>query len=132
MPGSARPELRERWRPDQEDGARDIEAIHNGETIWGAVGFRNSVTDSSEDKRWAKEKFESDLAAALAERPGLRQFVFLTNVDLTPKEIQDLERIAHESVVSYVEVFHRERLRIVLDSPVGRLARRGLYRRAAA
>jgi hypothetical protein len=59
--------------------------------VWGAVGFRNSATDSSEDKSWVRKKFLQDLGAALAEKPDLRGFVFFTNVDLTPAEVDALK-----------------------------------------
>jgi hypothetical protein len=102
------------------DSGRDIEALFdNREVVWGAVGFRNNVTDSSEDKKWAKTKFKSDLSSAKAANPSLWGFVFFTNVDLTPAELSNLEHYARSEGLSFVELFYRERLRVALDSPRG-------------
>jgi hypothetical protein len=54
------------------DGGRDIQATFRGEVVWGAVGFRNQVSDSPEDRREARKKFTSDLDAALKEKPDLK------------------------------------------------------------
>ena len=102
------------------DGARDIEARHRSDLeIWGAVGFRNSATDSNEDRRWVKEKFLHDLGEALKEKPNLEGFVFLTNVDLTPSQQQTLAAEARKRGIGHVDLIYRERLRILLDSPQG-------------
>ncbi len=102
------------------DGGRDIEAmLDNREVVWGAIGFRNNVNDSSEDRRWLDTKFKTDLASALAANPGLKSFVFFTNIDLTPGELSKLEKHAVSLGLSFIEVFYRERLRIALDSPRG-------------
>ena len=102
------------------DGARDIEATIDGETrVWGAVGFQNSVSDSSRNKREAKRKFLSDLKAALKGNPKLKGFVFFTNVDLTPTQQNELILAAKKLGLRFVEVFHRERIRILLDGPEG-------------
>jgi hypothetical protein len=102
------------------DGARDIEAtFENRETVWGAVGFRASVTDDNEDKKWIEAKFKADLKAAKSENVSLRGFVFFTNIDLTPAEERDLVTHARGEGMEVVEVFNREALRLVLDSPRG-------------
>lgn len=102
------------------DGGRDIEAVFSDRIlVWGGVGFRNNAVDSAEDKRWAREKFESDVSTARLEAPDLLGFVFFTNVDLTPGEVSDLEAIARSNGFQHIEVFYRERLRITLDSPRG-------------
>ena len=70
--------------PDQ---GRDLQAIYLDELpVWAAVGFRNSARDDNADKRWVRKKFKDDLERALKERADLKGFVFLTNVDLTPRE----------------------------------------------
>lgn len=103
--------------PDQ---ARDIQAkLRDASVVWGAVGFQNSVTDSPEDKRNAKGKFREDLDAALEKEPGLRAFVFFTNVDLTPGEVEELRATAAAKGVTNLDVYWRERLRHALDSPQG-------------
>jgi len=102
------------------DGGRDIEAeFENGEIVWVGVGFRNNVTDSKEDKKWAKDKFKDDAHTAIAANPGLWGFVFFTNIDLTPTEQSELREYGLSVGLSFVEVFYRERLRITLDSPRG-------------
>jgi hypothetical protein len=102
------------------DGGRDIEAVYEDRyEVWGAVGFRNSANDSPEDKRWVKEKFLSDLNTALEENPSLKGLVFFTNVDLTPSEENELIKEAKSRGFAWIEVFYRERLRILLDSPEG-------------
>jgi hypothetical protein len=101
------------------DGGRDIEARFNDNEIFGAVGFRTSVTDSNEDKRWVKSKFLSDLKSALEANSNLHGIVFFTNVDLTPAEEDDLINSAKQKGLSIVEIYHRERIRIVLDSAEG-------------
>lgn len=101
------------------DGGRDIQCQRQGETCFGAVGFVNSASDSAANKRTIRKKFESDLASALAAMPELRSFVFFTNVDLTPKEVQALEEYGQRQNVTFVDVYWRERVRISLDSPEG-------------
>jgi hypothetical protein len=101
------------------DGARDIQATLLGETVWGAVGFRNHVSDSPTDKRAIKKKFAADLDAALAAKPDLHGFIFFTNVDLTLAETQRLIANTRARGVSHVDVYTRERIRIALDSPEG-------------
>ena len=43
----------------------------------------------------------------------------MTNVDLTPAELQDLNQRLVRLGFSSVDIFHRERLRIALDAPEG-------------
>jgi hypothetical protein len=101
------------------DGGRDIQGSFRGEPVWGAVGFRNQVSDSPEDKSEARKKFTSDLDVALKEKPDLNGFAFFTNVDLTPAESQVLESHARSKGISHVDIYGRERIRIALDSPEG-------------
>jgi len=102
------------------DGSRDIEAVYEDQfEVWGAVGFRNSASDSPNDKKWLSDKFSSDLESALTAHNNLKGFVFLTNVDLTPGEENKLKQEALAMGLAHVEVFYRERLRILLDSPEG-------------
>lgn len=109
------------------DGGRDIEAIYQGRFIaYGAVGFRNSVSDSPDDKRWVQKKFSDDLLSALKTNKELKAFIFFTNIDLTPAEEESLILEAKSQGVLFTEVFYRERLRILLDSVEG-LAARYIY-----
>ncbi len=102
------------------DGGRDIEAVFRDEiVVWGAVHFQNAVSDSPEDKKNAKMKFKSDLHRALEEKDKLEGFVFFTNVDFTPAEVSELKALARQKGLKHVEIFHRERLRLCLDSTAG-------------
>jgi hypothetical protein len=102
------------------DGGRDIQAIYEGQHVaYGAVGFKNSANDSPEQKREIKEKFIADLDAALIAKPDLHVFVFFTNVDLTPSEQDDFQRDARLRGITNIQIFYRELIRILLDSPRG-------------
>ena len=106
------------------DGGRDIEAIADGATpVWGAVGFRNGGGNDDAARREAQDKFHSDLDRALSENPTLQGFVFFTNVDLTPRITDELKESAAKKGVSMVDVCDIERMRHVLDSPEGLIAR---------
>lgn len=102
--------------PDQ---GRDIQAYYNGNKVFGGVGFKNSANDSTDHKRWTKKKFKDDLKVAQEELKNLDGFVFFTNVDLTPKEIEDLKKHAFSNGIIHCEIFYRERLRQILDSIIG-------------
>lgn len=101
------------------DGARDIQAVRNGEAVWGAVGFVNSAADSDREIRQIRKKFRDDLKAARKAKPDLTQFVFLTNVDLTQGEVEQLKKHAIDAGIKWVDIYWRERLRICLDSVEG-------------
>jgi len=102
------------------DGARDIEAVFNGvQRVFGAVGFVNQATDSETHKKSAKKKFNDDLTEALKQQPRPEVFVFLTNVNLTVGEKDDLVQGAKTKGIAHAEVFERERIRIALDNPDG-------------
>jgi hypothetical protein len=106
------------------DGARDIEAVYQGQMpVWGAVGFKNGGGSDTKARAEAAGKFRSDLDSALTENPTLPGFVFFTNVDLTLDGKEELVRYAHGKNVTHVDVFDMERLRQVLDSPEGLIAR---------
>lgn len=106
------------------DGGRDIEAVHQGRTtVWGAVGFKNGGGSDDGSRNEAEAKFKADLNRALEENTSLAGFVFFTNVDLTPTRREDLHRYALGQGVAIVEIFDMERLRHVLDSPEGLIAR---------
>lgn len=106
------------------DGGRDIEAVLDGSImVWGGVGFRNGGGNDDAARKDADEKFRSDLARVLKENPAPRGFVFFTNVDLTPSQKDDLIAHARECGMAHVDVFDFERLRNVLDSAEGLIAR---------
>jgi hypothetical protein len=102
------------------DGGRDIEAFFdNTYMTYGAVGFRNSVNDSSADKNWVKKKFKSDLESALNANSELKSFIFFTNVDLTPDEEETLIKYAKSQGIIIIQIHYREKIRILLDSVEG-------------
>lgn len=106
------------------DGARDLEAIYQRSTVvWGAVGFRNGGGSDRASRRYIEKKFTSDLNQALEENPELEAFVFFTNVDLEPSKVDNCKNIAKSRNVKFVDIFDFARLRHVLDSPEGLLAR---------
>jgi len=106
-------------RPSGPDGARDIEVVFRGVETWGTVGFRDNADDSEDDKKWIKRKFKDDVLAALAEKPDLKSFVFLTNVQLTPGELNELGIYAGRQGIRQSEILGRERLRTLLDGAAG-------------
>ena len=102
------------------DGGRDLQAVLDAKTqVWGAVGFQNSVSDSPQDKRQAKNKFRDDIASALRSNPDLAAFVFFTNVDLTEADLEEMRSYAASAGLKQVDIYWRERIRHVLDSPQG-------------
>ena len=106
------------------DGGRDIEAVYQGAIpVWGAVGFRNGGGADDAARHWAEEKFNTDLDHALEENPSLVGFVFFTNVDLTPARRETLIRYAQETNAKIIDIFDMERLRHILDSSEGLIAR---------
>ena len=102
------------------DGGRDIEAIDvDGRIVFGAVGFINQATDSTESKRQIKSKFSDDLIRALGGEVSPESFVFLTNVNLTIGEKDEMYKVAKEQGIQTCEIYDRERLRVILDSVDG-------------
>lgn len=106
------------------DGGRDIEAVSRQEQrVFGAVGFVNQANDSDEQKKIIRKKFGDDLKSALAAAPKPEVFVFLTNVNLTIGEKDELVSKAKAKRLVHAEILDRERIRIALDSPDGFAAR---------
>ena len=102
------------------DGARDIEAVFNDvQRVFGAVGFLNQATDSDEHKKRAINKFTDDLTEALKQEPRPEVFIFLTNVNLTVGQKDELVKNAKTGGLAHAEIFDRERIRIVLDGADG-------------
>jgi hypothetical protein len=101
------------------DGGIDIDATFEGQLAAVAVGFVNSATDSSDEKKQIKAKCKADArsAAANAPRPGM--FVFFTNINLTRGEKSALQSSCAKTGIAMSEVFDRERIRVLLDSPDG-------------
>jgi len=102
------------------DEGRDLEARYeDGRPAWGAIGFQNSVSDTTRERTQAKRKFASDLACALSEHANLKVFVFLTNVGLTVRDKQALTELAKGKKIDVCVILDREHIRVLLDSPDG-------------
>lgn len=101
------------------DGGRDIECRRGPDVCFGAVGFLNSVSDTAKEKRQIEHKFKLDLEAAIEQMPKLKAFVFLTNIDLTPSEVNKLKGVAESKGISFVDIYWRERIRLALDGAEG-------------
>jgi hypothetical protein len=102
------------------DGARDIEALYGlQQRVFGAVGFVNQANKGEEHKRRIIAKFHDDLSEALKQPTKPEVFVFLTNVNLTIGEKDELIAEAKRRGLAVGEIFDRERIRIILDSPDG-------------
>lgn len=102
------------------DGGRDIEALfRNEQRAFAAVGFVNQANDSDEQKKRITKKFNEDLQGALKADPKPEAFFFLTNINLTIGEKEDLIVQAKTAGFADCGIFDRERLRISLDSPDG-------------
>ena len=103
------------------DGSRDIQAVaaSNGDVTWFAVGFVHGANDTDAQRRQVIAKCRSDLDEALVENPSLKAFGFFTNVDTKPAEERDLRTYASTKGIVWFEVYNRERVRSLLDSPQG-------------
>jgi hypothetical protein len=113
-------EVRPRHPRGGPDGKRDIDAVFRGsQPALAAVGFLNQANDSDKHRKGSIRKFESDLQAAVLARPQLEVFVFFTNVNLRISEKSALENSARGRGIKQCEIFDRERIRILLDSPDG-------------
>jgi hypothetical protein len=113
-------DVRPRHPAGGRDGGRDIEAVFNADRVaYGAVGFHNGANDSDEQKKKIKAKFSSDIRSALAAKPDLKAFAFLTNLHFTMGEQSEMKAEARKSGIEHCDILDRERLRIELDSPGG-------------
>jgi hypothetical protein len=83
------------------------------------VGFQNGANDSNEQKKQIRTKFSCDLKSALAAKPDLKVFVFLTNLHFTIGEQEEMKEEAQTAGIEHCDILDRERLRIDLDSPAG-------------
>ena len=102
------------------DGGKDLVARYvDGLEVRGGIGFVNNANDSSAHRRQAKKKFTEDCRSALAGNAALKHFVFFTNVGITPKGKEELERHGREQGLLTTDIYDRERIRAVLDSPRG-------------
>lgn len=101
------------------DGGRDIECVHQGRKCFCAVGFVNSPMDSTAEITQIKKKFRDDVTAALNAESTLKHFVFFTNVDLRPSDVSSMMEEGNSLGLETVDIYHRERIRIALDSVEG-------------
>jgi len=94
------------------DGGKDILCSKGGVRFVAAAHFPQSEVSFAASKK----KFKSDLDGSLKhDRQG---FIFLTNQQLSPSERKELEESA-SAAQRLCLIYHRERIRVVLDSPVG-------------
>lgn len=94
------------------DGIKDVLCEKNGWKYVGAAYFATGEKSFNDTKR----KFEGDLLGVRAnEADGI---VFITNQKLSPTEREDLIQTADESGSKAI-LYHRERIRTILDSPQG-------------
>jgi hypothetical protein len=97
------------------DGGKDILCEKDGDAFVAAVYFPRGNASYSASKR----KFNALKTSLSHNRSG---FIFLTNQTLTIGERSELERLAAAAGKRCL-IYHRERLRIMLDSPQGYGAR---------
>lgn len=94
------------------DGGKDILCAKDGNTFVAAVHFARDPIKFGK----TKEKFKSDLSAST--KHNCDGFIFLTNQELNVGERSELERLAAAAAKRCL-IYHRERLRVMLDSPQG-------------
>ncbi len=94
------------------DGIKDLVCEKNG---WKYIGAAYFPTTEKEFKD-SKEKFEGDLVGVAKNK--VDGIVFITNQKLTPGERNELTEIA-ERLNAKAIIYHRERIRILLDGPQG-------------
>lgn len=98
------------------DGGKDIVAQNlRGELSIGAVGFKNGVCDSSDDRRSILAKALDDLKKASP--LGCREFIFFTNVNLSLGQKEKLSQTGHALGIDKIEVVDRERMIAELRRP---------------
>ena len=113
-------EVRSRHPRGGPDGGRDIQALYReNEISFGAIGFVNQANDSKEQKKINKKKFLADLKNAISANKDLTVFVFFTNINLTIGEKDIFIMQAKKEGILTCDIFDRERIRIILDSPDG-------------
>jgi fido (protein-threonine AMPylation protein) len=94
------------------DDGKDLLCEKDGKSFVAAVYFPHRDVTFATTKR----KFKDDLKASISHnRDG---FIFLSNQHLTISERAELERLAATEGKRCL-VYHRERLRVVLDAPQG-------------
>jgi len=98
---------------------RDIQAIYDGKIAFFAVGFLNSANDDNTNRKKTINKFKSDLKRAKEECKDLQNFIFIANVNLTITQKQNAIKHAKGKGISLCDIYDRERIRILLDSPDG-------------
>jgi hypothetical protein len=94
------------------DGGKDILCDKDRVLFVTACYFPNGQTTFST----VRKKFSADLGSSL--RHGREGLIFITNQHLTPGERSELEALAAKEGKRCL-IFHRERLRVSLDSPHG-------------
>ena len=106
------------------DGSKDIIAKDKHEQIvHAAVGFANQATDTEEHRKKVDKKFRDDFYKIINKNDKPKIFVFFTNVNLTISKKNELVKFATDKGMFLCDIFDRERIRAILDSPDGFSAR---------
>ena len=101
------------------DGGVDIDSTFGDQAAAAAVGFVNGATDSEDERKQLKAKYKADAQLAARRTPPPGMFVFFTNINLTLGEKSALQAVCAAAGIGTSEIFDRERMRVLLDSPDG-------------
>lgn len=102
------------------DGGWDMECLDAQRRPWRiGVGFRNSVSDSPADRRWAFGKMVDDAEKAAVNKPENCCFGFMTNVNFSVQKRDAVIREVKKLGFNDCELFDRERIRLLLDGTDG-------------
>lgn len=104
------------------DGGADLIGEWNSNLALGAVSFSHDANDI-EHRRGKVKKFKDDLTAAVTGFPGVRTFIFVTNINFTREQKDQLELLASSKGISKLFIFCRDNLVEFLNSSSGLLAR---------
>ncbi|MDX1200625.1 hypothetical protein GOL94_25110 [Sinorhizobium medicae] len=104
------------------DGGVDIESEFKGRQCISGVGFCNDANDKS-DRAGVARKFRADLEAGLKKTPAAKAFAFVTNVNFTTDQRTKLFGECASRGIECTEIFDRDRLVRILNTPRGLLAR---------
>ena len=94
-----------------QDGTKDIICFKNGIRWIGAAYFPNGQQCFSK----IFKKFQDDTQGV--EKNAAQGIAFITNQELTEGEREQLREYAHNHAISYVDIFHLERIGALLNTP---------------
>lgn len=106
------------------DYGRDIQVLYDDIYIcFVGIGFKQDANDSKEQITEIKRKFSNDLDSVLKnaakENIDLKGFVFFTNLRLTVDTRDSLIADAKKQGLLHCEIYHRENMVQILNSPEG-------------